>query len=725
MNIIGIDLGTSNCCISYINSQGDIKLIFDKNFNELTIPSIVSIEDEGILVGNEIDKLHINSNKNIFHNFKRLIGHNLQDIETTNLKKILNYDIIEENEQIKCIDTKGNKYNLEEIIFFLLKKIKSIIDQEMKNWSCIVTIPAYFNEIQRQITLNAINLAQLPCIKLLNEPTAASFAYLYHNNVLYEEEFDKKILIIDFGAGTLDLTILDINKSEELVCEVLGIYGDNNFGGIDITSIIYNYLFQNSYLDLDMNLKLRIAEEIKILLSDKIDITYTNNLLDDKIIYIYDIFCLQLKEIEHKIIDTIINILEIAKLKKEEIDDVILVGGSFKIPYFRTLISNYFNKNIEKISLKVDNQKFFLYEDIAVSLGAAVYGYYNNMSKDVVLIERLPLSIGIETIDNQIIKIIERNTIIPIVKTKIFTTEDYEQKTVTINIFQGESIFVDNCSKIGTFILQDLPPNKPVIIVSIKIDNNGIIHVSARDKRNITESSIKIESYSKSLTENEINLLIEKYNSNKENEKVYKNLINEYYELINIIDKISFQINFNFVLNLEKEIKDIIRLDFSKILNKINNKYIIDKYKININLLHKCAIINDLEFSINNSQEIIDEDLENFINMLKQIKDYLIENYNIFIIQQNDNIISSNDINKYEEIIEKEDIECSNISEKNELLELQTFLLENINEFNLTDEGNKFLIDKINMIVKENIESNNKINKINQLCDYVKDKYTK
>ena len=183
------------------------------------------------------------------------------------------------------------------------------------------------------------------------------------------------------------------------------------------------------------------------------------------------------------------------------------------------------------------------------------------------------------------------------------------------------------------------------------------------------------------------------------------------------MDKISFQINFNFVLNLEIEIKDIIRLDFSKILNKINNKYIIDKYKININLLHKCAIINDIEFSIVNSEDIIGEDLENFINMLKQIKDYLIENYNIFIIQQSDNIISSNDI--------KEDIECSNISEKNELLELETFLLENINEFNLTDEGEQLLINKINMIVKENIESNNKINKINQLCDYVKDKYTK
>jgi molecular chaperone DnaK (HSP70) len=346
--IIGIDLGTSNCCISYINDKGEIEIIF--NETNYLIPSIVSIEKEGILVGNEVNKLHINNNKNIFHNFKRLIGHNISDIEITNLKNILNYNIIEENEQIKCVDTDNKKYNLEEIIYYLLNKIKQIIEENINvEWKCIITIPAYFNEIQRQITMNAINLTKLPCIKLLNEPTAASFAYLYNNKVLYEQTFDKKILVIDFGAGTLDLTILDINKEDEVLCEVLGIYGDNNFGGIDITKIINDNIF-NEFDNMDINSKLQIAEDIKIKLSNEIDVKYYSSILEKEYEYKYDKYIEELKNISNRMLNPIKNILDIAKIKKEEIDEIILVGGSFKIPYFRELISTYFNLSLIHIS---------------------------------------------------------------------------------------------------------------------------------------------------------------------------------------------------------------------------------------------------------------------------------------------------------------------------------------------------------------------------------------
>lgn len=746
MTIIGIDLGTSNCCISFINDSGIIELIIDPEYPELfTIPSIISIDPNGILVGNEINQLHINSNKNIFHNFKRLIGHCITDIETTNLIQILNYSIIEENNQIICLDNNSKKYHLEEIIYFLLNKIKSIINKKFgsKEWSCIITIPAYFNEMQRQITWNAILLCQLPCIKLLNEPTAASFTYLYHNQILSQISFDKKILIIDFGAGTLDLTILDINKTDEIVCEVLGIYGDNNFGGIDITRIIYDQLFDNDLNDI--NIKLKIADDIKILLSNQIDVKYYSNILDKTFTYNYQDFCNQLKDLSEKMLVVIKNILTISKLNKSNIDEVILVGGSFKIPLFRTLISEFFCKPIDRVLYKINNKEYSLYEDIAVSVGAAIYGYYNSTCRDIILIERLPLSIGIDTTNGEIVKIIERNTIIPITKTKIFTTENNTQESVEINIYQGESIFKDNCCFIGKFILSNLPPNKPVILVSIKIDTNGMINVIAKDKRNITESSIQVKCHSSNLSIEQIDELIIKYEGCKKDEKIYKTLINHYYDLVNIIDKISYQINFNFILTVEQDIKTVIREDLGKILETLNNKFIIDKFKINTNLLQKCAIINDLSFNLINSDiSLNDDDIEQFITMLELIKNYLTDKYDIFIIQKIDNIKSMDINDKFDLLEDLEDLEdleelvddytdIKNLNnniiivEDSELIKLFNYLINNIDEFNLTDDGNKYLISQLNQIMdnKSLISESDKINAINNICISVQHNYSK
>lgn len=758
--IIGIDLGTSNCCISYIKDNGSMELIYDESFpNSITIPSIVSIENEGILIGNEINKIHINSNKNIFHNFKRLIGHKLNDIETTNLKKILNYSIIEFNEQICCIDTNGKLYYLEEIIYYLLKKIKSIINNKFNNikWSCIVTIPAYFNEVQRQITLNAIQLADLPLIKLLNEPTAASFAYLYNNKVLYEDKFDKKILVIDFGAGTLDLTILDICKDDELVCEVLGIYGDNNFGGIDITQLIYNTLFNDSFISIDINTKLKIAEDIKIQLSSQLDVKYFSNELTHTFYYNYNTFCSQLNNLfEQKILYTIEQVLLIAKLDKYNIDEIILVGGSFKIPYFRSLVSNYFNKEINKVSLKVDNQTFLLYEDIAVSLGAAVYGYYNSRNQDIVLIDKLPLSIGIESADGQIVKIIDRNTNIPINKTKTFTTETSDQKEVTISIYQGESVFKENCCFIGTFTLKNLPPNKPIIFVSIRVDSNNIISVTAKDKRSITENSIQIETSSSKLSEEQINELLNKYEINKISEIQYKKLINNYYQLVTCLDKISYQINFNFTIDLEQDIKQLVRDDLSKIINVLLNPYIINKYNININLINKCAIINDIACNTIDKLDMSFDEIDQYIDMLIKLNKFLIDKYDIFIIQNDDNIVSSNDNTDFESLnfeSSNENLSCSSINElsrdnvtylsnkdeiinlsldiitelsdKDEIIKLIDYLKECIDEFELNTVGKENLLNYLqNIDINNVINVQNSINEINNFCLYVKTKFS-
>jgi len=782
--IIGIDLGTSNCCVSFIGYDGKIEILTDPAFPLTpTIPSIISIESEAVLVGNEINKTHINSNKNIFHNFKRLIGHKLGDLETTNLKQILNYTIIESNDKILCQDSNGKTYHLEEIIYLLLNKIKSIIINKFGNygWSCIVTIPAYFNETQRQVTMSAIQLANLPLIKLLNEPTAASFAYLYHNKILYEETFNKKILVIDFGAGTLDLTIIEITKAEDLVCEVLGIYGDNNFGGIDITKLVYETLF-NDDTSLDINTKLTIADEVKIQLSNQLDIKYYSNELDKTFIYKYKKFCSQLeKTFSEKMIYTIEQVLSAAKLGKESIDEIILVGGSFKIPYFRTLVSEWFNKQIDKITLKIDNQTFLLYEDIAVSLGAAAYGYYNSRNDGIVLIEKLPLSIGIEDRDGMVVKILERNTPIPITKTKTFTTEDPDQKSVDIYIYQGESSFKANCSYIGKFSLVNLPPNKPVIFVSIRVNSNGIISVSARDKRGWTESSICIESFDSKLTESQINDLIEKYKNGKSNEAQYKKLVSNYYQLINFIDKISYQINFNLELKLETNVISIIRSDLEKVLNALSNPYIVSRYRINVNLLSKCAIINDISYQntvCDDSFTMDTAEIDQYIEMLIKLKDFLVDKYDIFIIQDSSKVLAQNQTKKLEtlddtdihkpltdeaEIVNYNEVfnlsrlnkktECSSIANldkilncinpyedisnkdkddiqqtytKTDLDELVDYLKNNIEDFELSTNGEKYLLEQIDSIICLDSGHNDQVEKIrliNELCLYVKENF--
>jgi len=783
--IIGIDLGTSNCCVSYIDENGKIEILSDPTFPLIpTIPSIISIEPDGILVGNEIDKSHISLNKNIFHSFKRLIGHKLNDLETSNLKQILNYEIIESNGKILCVDSNSKQYHLEEIIYLLLAKIKTIIINKFGEygWSCIVTIPAYFNEIQRQITLSAIQLARLPLIKLLNEPTAASFAYLYHNKILYQETFNKKILVLDFGAGTLDLTIVEIEKGEDLICEVLGIYGDNNFGGIDVTKLVYNTIFTD-FDSIDVNTKLRIADDIKIELSNQFDVKYYSNELAKTFKYKYKKFCLQLeKEFAEKMIFTINQVLDSAGLEKDAIDEIILVGGSFKIPYFRTLVSNYFNKQIDKVSLKINNQTFLLYEDIAVSLGASAYGYFNSRSDNIVLIEKLPLSIGIESADGQIIKIIERNTPIPITKTKSFTTEDPTEKSVDITVFQGESIFKDECVFIGKFSLINLPPNKPVIFISIRVDSNGIISVSARDKRGFTESGIQIETSSSKLSEQIITDLLDKYEQTKGSEVQYKNIISNYYQLITLIDKISYQINF-IDLKLEPEVIKTIRFDLEKVLGAMSNPYIISRYRINTNLLRKCAIINDISSGLvtfDPTFEMSLEEISNYIDMLIKLREYLTDRYDIFIIQDTNDVLAQGQTRKFETLddtnsnqiqVQTDDADiaanysqvfdfpnskktsCSSIKDLNNLQpinfsenetqeqtqeqiytkidydNLVDYLRSNIKDFELTEFGEKYLLEEINQISLSIDNTNtiiykNLINLINELCEYTKTNFS-
>lgn len=758
MKIIGIDLGTSNCCISYINDDGNIEIIRDCD-NKITIPSLVEINNDLIFIGNEIDKKHISNNKNIFHNFKRLIGHSINDIHTTNLKEILNYKIDEINGKIVCIDDSNKSYHLVEIIYLLLRRIKTLIDNHMgiEEWQCIVTIPAYFNEIQRNITMSAINIAKLPIIKLINEPTAASFAYFFHNKILHEQTFNKKILVIDYGAGTLDLTIMEIIKEnddiENIFCEVLGSFGDNNFGGIDITKKIYNTMFNSS--NMDLNLKMQICEDIKIMLSMQTDATYYCNELNKTFYYSYDTYIKQLNDFKNHILLTIDGVLNVANLNKIDIDDIVLVGGSFKNPYFRKEISDYFNKTIIQPRIKLSNIEYLLYEDIAVSFGASVYGYYMNMTKDIILIEKLPLSIGIETANNNIVKIITQNSVIPTSQTKIFMPEDQGQDYVDINIYQGESIFKEKCYHIGDFKLCNLLTHeRPRLFVTISVDTNGIITVKACDKKGINSEQIKIETKSIMLTEDEINKIMENYILSAKDEQLYKEIISNYYLLISFINKISYQLNYNSELQLHDKAKQVIKTDIALIANKMDNKFIIKKYKLNTAILYRTIIINDLEFN-NTYKQLTDEQIEKYNNLLIQLKEYLVDRYETYLSIDEDEIMASSQVSKLETLDDNDDnidknlsfinndkienlsdyitsIKKINIEEQieNPALEynnLMNFLELNIESFELNAEGiqllnNRIIEEKLNLY-KDSTEFLKALNELNEFCIYIKNSF--
>jgi molecular chaperone DnaK len=761
---VGIDLGTSNCCVTYLDQKGKIQIIKqDPSSNEVTIASIIdvtNIEDGLVRVGNEIDKNHIHHNKNIFHSFKRLIGHTIEDLRDTsdsNIMEILSYKIDSSDNTLYCYDTNDRAYSLCEVIFLLLRKLKQLIVDHFEkldivDWKCIVTVPAYFDETQRQITMDAIRITNLPLLKLLNEPTSASFAYLYHNRVLEQETFNKKIMVIDYGAGTLDLTVLEITRDNEdmdgTLCEVLGSYGDNNFGGIDITKRVYKSLFHED--NYDVNLKMQIAETMKLILSSQQNAEYYCTELDKTFTYPYEEFIHQLKPFSNKIISIIESVLEISEVTKEEIDDIVLVGGSFKNTYFRRQISEYFEKQINQPRIKLSNREQLLYEDIAVSAGAAIHGYYLLMAKDVVLVDRIALSVGVETINKEVVQIIERNSIIPTKKTKIFSTDTEEETCIDIDIYQGESLFSKNCRHVGKFQLSGIPVRKrakATIYINIEVDENGLITVNAYDKRNIAQSSYKISSKNTAMSDENIEKIMMQYEQNIFSEQLHKNIIKSFYDLINIVDKVSFQINYNESMDLTEAMKEMMRKDAELIVNKMNNQYVMKKYAINKKLIAKVIVLNKLKYYPKEYVVLDELEIEEFGKLLNELRFYLIDKYDMFlkveydmthvdqvgkheVMDDNDDNINTGhheftvedadeiEIGKFSAIINRfstvVDVSDNSIKDYDEL---STYLLANINNFNLTDEGVMLLEAKLGTIDSTNCSL--AIDELNEYCIYL------
>lgn len=668
--IIGIDLGTNNVCISYYHNN-KLTIIKDNQDNSF-IKSLIAINNSIVVTGNDV--LNINDKEWIvIRNLKRLIGMSTENI------------IVHEKE-----------YSIVELTSFLLSKIKKIIDQHLiserlpLDYEIILTVPAYFNEKQRQSTKDAFTLSGMKLFRIINEPTSACITY-YH----YNKNFDKNIMVVDIGAGTTDISILTATKDEDGldIYEVIATSGDNLLGGEDINNILFEYFGWDKTED-----NIKKIEDIKIKLSDTTSTPTTDKndlgITNDKYIEL-------LTPLKDRLLNPIKKVIEISNLKREEIDNVILIGGTSKVPFMKSTIEEFYEKKYTYIINPLT----------AVSFGAALYGN-KLLNNQMILMDIVPLSIGVETVGGQFISIIDRGTTIPTNKIKQFTTEADNQTEVVIKIYQGESQFIHENFMIGEFVLKDIPKQPrgvPVINVSISIDLNGLINISATDRKNFSRAELLIENKVK-LSDEELEIIVSNKLKNDLLYDDYTTMIDNFYLFRNYYNKINYNTNINCVNKMSDEEK-------LEITNNINetNAYI-------------CSIVNLFEnkLKLNVQQycdsfiEIKETDIKRLNEMIKNKNEEIKTKYEILTLTyNNDSNLLNNEVDTQTSIEDNEQ-KIVTIIERDYVSEFYTLMEQihsNMNDFQIKDETKLILIEFIsNLIVEEN-SYENKINNLNNFVD--------
>jgi molecular chaperone DnaK (HSP70) len=666
--IIGIDLGTNNVCISYYHNN-KLTIIKDNQDNSF-IKSLIAINNSIVVTGNDV--LNINDKEWIvIRNLKRLIGMSTENI------------IVHQKE-----------YSIVELTSFLLSKIKKIIDQHLMSerfpldYEIILTVPAYFNEKQRQSTKDAFTLSGMKLFRIINEPTSACITY-YH----YNKNFDKNIMVVDIGAGTTDISILTATKDEDGldIYEVIATSGDNLLGGEDINNILFEYFGWDKTED-----NIKKIEDIKIRLSDTTPTTDKNDLgiTTEKYIEL-------LTPLKDRLLNPIKKVIEISNLKREEIDNVILIGGTSKVPFMKKTIEEFYEKEYTYIINPLT----------AVSFGAALYGN-KLLNNQMILMDIVPLSIGVETVGGQFISIIDRGTTIPTNKIKQFTTEADNQTEVIIKIYQGESQFIHENFMIGEFVLKDIPKQPrgvPVINVSISIDLNGLINISATDRKNFSRAELLIENKVK-LSDEELEVIVSNKLKNDLLYDDYTTMIDNFYLFRNYYNKINYNTNINCVNKMSDEEK-------LEITNNINetNAYI-------------CSIVNLFEnkLKLNVQQycdsfiEIKETDIKRLNEMIKNKNEEIKTKYEILTLTyNNDSNLLNNEV-ETQTSIEDNEQKTVTIIERDYVSEFYTLMEQihsNMNDFQIKDETKLILIEFIsNLIVEEN-SYENKINNLNNFVD--------